>query len=68
MNLNNLFRRIFGFDNRLISYFKLNPMNLIIDESDGRGAIWLGNIYAAYSTDMLKRNSISAVLTVAAGT
>ena len=68
MNLNNLFRRIFGFDNRLISYFKLNPMNLIIEASEGNGAIYLGNIYAAYSVDMLKRNNISAILTVAAGT
>jgi len=43
-------------------------MNLIIEASDGKGAIFLGNIYAAYSVDMLKRNNISAVLTIAAGT
>lgn len=43
-------------------------MNLIIESSDGKGAIFLGNIYAAYSVDLLKRNNITAVLTIAAGT
>ena len=43
-------------------------MNLIIDSSDGKGAIYLGNIYAAYSVELLKRNIITAVLTIAAGT
>ena len=39
-----------------------------IDSSDGKGAIYLGNIYAAYSVELLKRNNITAVLTIAAGT
>jgi len=43
-------------------------MNLIIETSDGKGAIFLGNIYAAYSIDLLRRNNITAVLTIAAGT
>ena len=43
-------------------------MNQIIDESDGKGSIWLGNIYAAYSIELLKKHNITAVLTVAAGT
>lgn len=43
-------------------------MNKIIVPSEGKGAIFLGNIYAAYNLDILKSNNITAVLTIAAGT
>jgi len=46
----------------------MNPMNLIIEPSEGKGAIYLGNIYSAYSMELLIKNNITAVLTIAAGT
>jgi hypothetical protein len=47
---------------------RVNPLNLVLEAADGKGALWLGNIYAAYSTEILQRHNITAVLTVAAGT
>ena len=46
----------------------MNSMNQIIEPSEGKGAIYLGNIYAAYSIELLKIHNITAVLTIAAGT
>jgi hypothetical protein len=64
----NSFRSLFGFNTQLIQYLRLNPLNCITEGLDGKGAIFLGNIYAAYSQDILKKHDITAVLTVAAGT
>jgi hypothetical protein len=64
----NSFRTLFGFNNQLIHYLRLNPLNCIVEANEEGGAIYLGNIYAAYSMDILKKHNITAVLTVAAGT
>ncbi len=52
----------------MITYLKQNPINCIIDPVEDKGGIYLGNVFAAYSLDILKKYKIGAVLTVAAGT
>jgi predicted protein tyrosine phosphatase len=64
----NSFRTLFGFNSQLIQYLRMNPLNLIVPATDDEGGIYLGNLYAAYNLDILKKHNISAVLTVAAGT
>ena len=43
-------------------------INCIIDPVDGKGGIFIGNIYAARDKNLLKQLDIKAVLTVAANT
>lgn len=43
-------------------------MNLIIEQCEDGGAIYLGNLEAASNLEYLKRHNIGAVLTVAGGT
>ena len=46
-------------------------MNLIIEPTDSnkeKGGIWIGNITAAGSIDLIRKNKIRAILTVASGT
>lgn len=43
-------------------------MNLIVDQNENGGAIYLGNLKAASNIEYLKRHKIGAVLTVAKGT
>ena len=52
----------------ITSFLKLEPINCILEASKGRGGLYLGNIFAAFSEDTLNQFQIGAVLTVAAHT
>lgn len=43
-------------------------MNCIEDGKDNKGAIYVGSLESANDTELLKKNKIRAVLTVASGT
>ena len=58
-----------AFGGALTAFLRIDPMNCIIDPNlEGKGGLFLGNIYAAYSDELLKKHNIGAVLTVAAET
>lgn len=46
--------------------FQFDPMNLILEASDKKGALYLGNYEAASDVALLRKHGIKAVLTVAA--
>ena len=48
------------------SFLSFEPMNLIIEPSEGKGAVYLGNYEAASDVALLKKHGVKAVLTVAA--
>lgn len=50
------------------SFMSFDAMNVIIEPTDELGGLYLGNYEAASDVSLLRRNKISAVLTVAAGT
>ena len=45
----------------------MNPISCIIPATEEEGGLYLGNIYGSYSSEILKKHKIKAVLTVAAG-
>lgn len=60
-----------AFGGALTAFLRIDPMNCILDpegENEERGGMFLGNIYAAFSEELLKKHKIGAVLTVAADT
>ena len=49
----------------LRGFLALDPINCILEKEGQKGSLYLGNIYAACNTDILKKHKIGAVLTVA---
>jgi hypothetical protein len=46
-------------------FFAAESMNLVLDPAGGRGGLYLGNIEAAHSLQLLHKHQIKAVLTAA---
>jgi len=57
-----------NFNELIQNYFKIQPINCILEPDDGKAGLYLGNIFAATDLEILKQSKIGAVLTVASNT
>ncbi len=52
-----------------LNYFQFSKekMNLIIDHKDNKGGLFLGNYSSVQDIETLKKNNVTAVITIASG-